>query len=143
MKTTISILTLLMFSTLFVGCSKGNPPIDISKDIKTDVKQESSNSSKTNGTISNFRRDYYDNLGYRDIQGFYYGDYDDRGYFYNNRYFEYNDQYNYNDRYRRRGYFSRDRVHRRVYHPQHIEELSIGAGTYNNMSYRNHSDNTK
>ena len=31
----------------------------------------------------------------------------------------------------------------RVQHPQHIEELSIGAGSYNNMSYRNHSDNIK
>lgn len=31
----------------------------------------------------------------------------------------------------------------RVYHPQHIEEYSIGAGSYNNLSYRNHSDNQK
>jgi len=31
----------------------------------------------------------------------------------------------------------------RVIHPQHIEELNLGAGSYNNLSYQNHSDNQK
>ncbi|RUM73875.1 MAG: hypothetical protein DSZ11_04970 [Sulfurovum sp.] len=193
MKKTISILTLLTFSTMIIGCSsKEQPTINIQKDIKTYVKEESSSSSNKSGAISNFKRDDhrfcsrysgfdYNNLGYSNNQGLYYGYYDQDGYFYNNIYFEYNNQYNYNDRVQRRGNFGRDSRHIRsyeyhpnnnwnrqhhyrqqyqyvgdypyyqphphprfrVYHPQHIEELSIGAGSYNNMSYRNHTDNQK
>ena len=183
MQKTISILTLLTFSTIFIGCSnKKQPSIDINKDIKTYVKKENGSSSNKNGDISNFKRDdhrfdsrysgfNYGNLGYRNDQGLYYGYYDRDGYFYNNIYFDYNDQYTYNDRVQRRGSFEADRRHRRRYeyqrnndwnrqhnyrqlhqyvdgyyypvHPQHIEEISIGAGSYNNMSYRNHTDNQK
>jgi hypothetical protein len=31
----------------------------------------------------------------------------------------------------------------RPQHPQHIEELNIGAGSYDNLTYKNHSDNRK
>ncbi len=182
MQKTISILTLLTFSTIFLGCSnKKQPSMNINKDIKTYVKKESGTSNK-NGDISNFKRDdhrfdsrysgfNYGNLGYYNNQGLYYGYYDRDGYFYNNIYFDYNDQYTYNDRNQRCGSFGVDSGHRRRYeyhrhndwnrrhnyrplhqyvdgyyypvHPQHIEEMSIGAGSYNNMSYRNHTDNQK
>ena len=183
MQKTISILTLITFSTMLIGCSNTKQPVvNINKDIKTYVKEERSSSSKQGGDISNFKRDdhrfdsrysnfNYGNLGYYDNQGLYYGYYDRDGYFYNNIYFRYDDQYSYDNRVQRCGNFEADHRHRRRYeyhrdndwnrqhnyrrqhqyvdgyyypvHPQHIEERSIGAGSYNNMSYRNHSDNQK
>jgi len=58
-----------------------------------------------------------------------------------------NREHNYRQQYQYVGEYNYYQPHPsprfRNYHPQHIEELSIGAGSYNNMSYRNHTDNQK
>jgi len=61
-------------------------------------------------------RDFdYDRYGYYNDDGFYFGFFDRRGYFFNNIYFEYNSRYTYIDRLYMRGYFSPHRHHYRRY----------------------------
>ncbi|NOZ90113.1 MAG: hypothetical protein GXO60_02385 [Epsilonproteobacteria bacterium] len=81
---------------------------------------------KKSSKIKKFRKDHhrydkryrdfdYDRYGYYNDDGFYFGFFDRRGYFFNNIYFEYNARYTYNDRLYRRGYFEPRRHHYREY----------------------------
>ncbi len=107
----------------FIGCASQSYPIHNIPPKNTVVKEETA-------TKKEFRKDHhrYDNryrnfdynrLGYSSSNGLYYGYFDDMGYFYNNTYFMYDDKYSYDDRHYRRGYFSPDAEHVRVYihHP--------------------------
>ena len=57
----------------------------------------------------------YDNRGYYNNDGFYFGFYDRSGYFFNNIYFEYDSRYTYRDRVYIRGEFSTNHHHYRTY----------------------------
>ncbi|SFV56642.1 hypothetical protein MNB_SV-12-1746 [hydrothermal vent metagenome] len=61
-------------------------------------------------------RDFdYDNRGYYNDDGFYFGYFDRSGYFFNNIYFEYDSEYTYHDRVYIRGNFSPHHTHHRAY----------------------------
>ncbi len=75
---------------------------------------------------SNFRKDDhrydkrysnfdYESEGYYNDDGYYYGYYDNRGYFYDNIFYAYDDQYTYYDRRHRIGHFAHHYHHYRPY----------------------------
>ena len=116
-------LTISIFFTILVSdtinTKLGTPISNTDKKIKRlkDTKiKKSKKFRKDDHRYDKRYRDFdYDRYGYYNDDGFYFGFFDRRGYFFNNIYFEYNAQYTYNDRLYRRGYFAPYRHHYRRY----------------------------
>ncbi len=136
-----------------MGCNN-TPPLKINHipPKKTSVIKENSNIENSNSSIKDKKNEYSNKYG--DDFGYF----DTDGYYCNNRYYHYDNRYRYEDRLYRRGYFSTNVKHARVYqeedngdgyyypvydthpknrvfHPEHIEEREIGSGGYYNLKY--------
>ncbi len=144
----------LTLSILIMGCNN-SPQLkrNYIPPKKTSVIDENiDNSSSTKKETNNRKIEYHNNFG--DDFGYF----DRDGYFCNSRYYHYDNRYRYEDRLYRRGYFSTNVKHARVYeeedngngyyypvsstrpknrvfHPEHLEERSIGSGGYSNLKY--------
>ena len=79
------------------------------KKVKSSFRKDSHRYDKR---YSNFD---YENNGYYNDEGYYYGYYDNRGYFYDNIFYVYDNQYTYYDRRHHLGYFAYSHHHHRPY----------------------------
>ena len=79
------------------------------KKVKSNFKEDNHRYDKR---YNNFD---YETNGYYNDDGYYYGYYDNRGYFYDNIYYAYDNQYTYYNRQHRLGYFGRNYHHHRPY----------------------------
>jgi len=155
--------TLLMSSTsilLLIGCS--NYPVNTIPPKKTFVKEEIK--SKEHATVSKNDHRYdaryqnfnYDQLGYSNNVGSYYGYYDRNGYFYDNMYYNYDNRYTYQDRYSRQGSFDMNMEHHRDYNRSNrwnqshnpyqpnytrVQHPQEGIIRYGDVSYQNSQEN--
>lgn len=103
---------------------RDNSPIRPKPNVQTQARLETRVSPQN--VKQHFKKDHhrydkryrnfnYDREAYYDNEGFYFGYYDTRGYFYNNIFFSYDNSYTYHDRRYRRGLFRIGHLHRRPY----------------------------
>ncbi len=119
------LMTSLLFSSLWADYNLG-VPISSSQTVETTTTTTTTTRVSPDNIARAFREDdqrydqrysnfNYDNEGYYNDDGYYYGYYDTTGYFFNNIFFLYTLNFAYNDRRYRRGYFRPHRHHHRAY----------------------------
>ena len=118
----ILLILTLFTSTLFsdaVIISDEKPTFERKHTFNKTIKKEITTKQKFKRDDHRYDKRYhnfnYDQNGYYNDEGLYYGYYDQTGYFFNNIFFQYNAQYSYQDRVYQRGYFQPHHRHLRVY----------------------------
>ena len=130
------ILVTTSLALFFLGCSEPYPTNNIpTKHTFVKPNKIQTTGTSAQGYNSRYPNFNYQQLGYSNNVGGYYGYYDRGGYEYDNRYYEYGNGYTYDDRYNRSGNFNTQRSHTRVYHP------SDGDIGYGGLSYQNSREN--